>query len=101
MGTVAVVDQCRCPYRVGSDTAECGARVFRAYSENSWGDGVSSTIRVNITPGDLFRFSDYLRNEFDARPELIVAEDTCVISGGFTLRYLFELPGRDSVIIAS
>ena len=62
---------------------------------------MSSTIRVNIAPGDLLRLSDYLKNEFDARPELIVAEDTCAVSGGFTLRYFFELPGRDSVIIAS
>jgi Ni,Fe-hydrogenase III large subunit/Ni,Fe-hydrogenase III component G len=60
---------------------------------------VSATIRVNITPGDLLRFADYLRNEFGARPELIVAEDTVAVGGGFTLRYFFELPGRDSVII--
>jgi Ni,Fe-hydrogenase III large subunit/Ni,Fe-hydrogenase III component G len=63
---------------------------------------VSATIRVNIAPGDLLRFADYLRNEFDARPELIVAEDTCAeAGGGFTLRYFFELPGRSSVIIVT
>src|ERR1051325_7741019 len=99
MGTVAAVDQYRCPCRVGPDTAECGARVFRPYPENPWSDGVSSTIRVNITPGDLLRFSDYLRHAYDARPELIVAEDSCAKAGGFTLRYFFELPGRNSVLI--
>ncbi len=57
--------------------------------------------RVNITPATLFEFADNLRKQFDARPELIVAEDTRKESGGFTIRYLFELPGQDTFYVAS
>ena len=62
---------------------------------------MSATIRINIGPSDLVRIADYLRSEFDGRPELIVAEDTRAEAGGFTLRYFFELPGRDSTAIVS
>src|SRR5713226_4086220 len=62
---------------------------------------MSATIRINIGPGDLLRIADFLRSEFDGRPELIVAEDTRAEAGGFTLRYLFELPDRDSTAIVS
>jgi Ni,Fe-hydrogenase III large subunit/Ni,Fe-hydrogenase III component G len=62
---------------------------------------MSATIRINIGPTDLLRIADYLRGEFDARPELIVAEDTRAEADGFTVRYFFELPGRDTIAIVS
>ena len=45
--------------------------------------------------------ADDLRRRFDARPELILAEDTRAEGGAFTLRYLFELPGVKSILVAT
>jgi Ni,Fe-hydrogenase III large subunit/Ni,Fe-hydrogenase III component G len=58
-------------------------------------------VRVDVSPAVLLRFADYLTERFDARPELIVAEDTRDSVGGFTLRYIFELPGRDVFVTVS
>jgi Ni,Fe-hydrogenase III large subunit/Ni,Fe-hydrogenase III component G len=58
-------------------------------------------IRVTVSPTEFLGFADYLRNRFDGRPELIVAEDTRAETGGFTLRYVFELPGRDVFVVVS
>lgn len=45
--------------------------------------------------------ADYLKHRFQARPELVLAEDTRAASGKFTLRYLFELAGQDAIVIAT
>jgi len=62
---------------------------------------VSAQLRVTIAPGELLPFADFLRSHLNARPELIVAEDTRAASGGFTLRYIFELPGSDVFVLVS
>ena len=57
--------------------------------------------RVTVSSASLVRFADDLKRQFDARPELLVAEDTRAEGVGFTLRYVFQLPGRDMFVIAS
>ncbi len=57
--------------------------------------------RVTKASWELPEYADSLRKEFGARPELIVAEDTRQESGGFTIRYIFEAPGRDLFFVAS
>jgi len=58
-------------------------------------------LRVNVPPEKLTGFADYLQDAVHARPELIVAEDTRLKRGGFTLRYIFELDGASEFVIAS
>jgi Ni,Fe-hydrogenase III large subunit/Ni,Fe-hydrogenase III component G len=58
-------------------------------------------LRVCVPREVLTRFADYLRSEVRARPELIVAEDTRLEGGGFTLRYIFALDGAAEFIVAS
>jgi Ni,Fe-hydrogenase III large subunit/Ni,Fe-hydrogenase III component G len=62
---------------------------------------LSVLARVTVSAASLVGFADDLKRQFDARPELIVAEDTRAEGVGFTLRYVFELPGRDMFVIAS
>jgi Ni,Fe-hydrogenase III large subunit/Ni,Fe-hydrogenase III component G len=62
---------------------------------------VSTVHRVTVDPLSLLDFADNLRKQFDARPELIVAEDTRERSGGFTIRYIFEAPGQDTFFVVS
>jgi Ni,Fe-hydrogenase III large subunit/Ni,Fe-hydrogenase III component G len=62
---------------------------------------MSAAIRMVISPDELLVFADHLRNSFGGRPELILAEDTRAEAGGFTLRYFFELPGHDSIVLIS
>jgi Ni,Fe-hydrogenase III large subunit/Ni,Fe-hydrogenase III component G len=57
--------------------------------------------RTPISPGSLLDFADDLKARLNARPELILAEDTRAQSGVFTLRYIFEVPGQDNFVIAS
>jgi Ni,Fe-hydrogenase III large subunit/Ni,Fe-hydrogenase III component G len=58
-------------------------------------------LRVSVPREKLTILADYLRGEFNAHPELIVAEDTRLESGGFSLRYLFELENATAVVVAS
>jgi Ni,Fe-hydrogenase III large subunit/Ni,Fe-hydrogenase III component G len=58
-------------------------------------------LRVSVPRERLIGFADYLRAEVHARPELIVAEDTRLESGGFTLRYIFEIDGAAEFIVTS
>ena len=58
-------------------------------------------LRVSVPREKLTQFADYLRALTDARPELIVAEDTREENGGFTLRYIFELDLAAGVVVAS
>ena len=58
-------------------------------------------VGIEIRPASIGPLADYLRQRFDARPELILAEDTRSTAGGFTLRYVFELPGRDVFVRVS
>lgn len=58
-------------------------------------------VRVGVERDAIPVFAAYVRDRFEARPELIVAEDTRKERGTFTLRYLFELEGADLFIIAS
>jgi Ni,Fe-hydrogenase III large subunit/Ni,Fe-hydrogenase III component G len=46
-------------------------------------------------------FADDVKKQFNGQLGLMVAEDTRERSGGFTIRYIFEILGRDSFIIAS
>jgi formate hydrogenlyase subunit 5 len=62
---------------------------------------VSVISRVTVSAASLLDFADALKKEYGARPELIVAEDTRQQSGGFTLRYIFEVPDQDAFFIAS
>jgi Ni,Fe-hydrogenase III large subunit/Ni,Fe-hydrogenase III component G len=64
-------------------------------------DSASNEVRVTIAATELLQFADYLRSRFDGRPELIAAEDTRAETGGFTLRYIFELPGLDLFVVVS
>jgi Ni,Fe-hydrogenase III large subunit/Ni,Fe-hydrogenase III component G len=58
-------------------------------------------LRITIAPAEFVAFADFLHDRFAARPELMAAEDTRGQSGGFTLRYIFELPARDLFVIVS
>src|SRR5262245_14437259 len=64
-------------------------------------DSGHNEVRVTISPAEILGFADYLRERFNARPELIVAEDTRGEIGGFTLRYFFELPDSDIFVLVS
>ncbi|MBZ5554510.1 MAG: NADH-quinone oxidoreductase subunit C [Acidobacteriia bacterium] len=58
---------------------------------------------VRITGGrDLIvPVAEWLRDRYQARPEMIWAEDTRAEEGSFTLRYLFEVEGADAFILLS
>lgn len=58
-------------------------------------------LRVTVARATLGRFADYLRALNHARPELILAEDTRIETGGFTLRYIFALESAADLVIAS
>jgi Ni,Fe-hydrogenase III large subunit/Ni,Fe-hydrogenase III component G len=58
-------------------------------------------LRVSVPREKLTGFADYLQDAVQARPELIVAEDTRLEGGGFTLRYIFALDGAAEFVIAS
>ncbi|MBE7552509.1 MAG: NADH-quinone oxidoreductase subunit C [Anaerolineales bacterium] len=58
-------------------------------------------IRLTVPRHQLPALAGYLRDQFRARPELIVAEDTRAGSGHFTLRYIFEFEAADVFVIAS
>jgi Ni,Fe-hydrogenase III large subunit/Ni,Fe-hydrogenase III component G len=58
-------------------------------------------LRVTVPREKLTGFADYLQDAGRARPELIVAEDTRLEGGGFTLRYIFALDGAADFVVAS
>jgi Ni,Fe-hydrogenase III large subunit/Ni,Fe-hydrogenase III component G len=58
-------------------------------------------LRVEVPRQKLIEFADYLRGIHHAHPELIVAEDTRLEIGGFTLRYIFALEHGAELVIAS
>jgi Ni,Fe-hydrogenase III large subunit/Ni,Fe-hydrogenase III component G len=58
-------------------------------------------LRVSVPRESLTAFADYLRAEVHARPELIVAEDSRLDTGAFTLRYIFDINAAAAFIIAS
>jgi Ni,Fe-hydrogenase III large subunit/Ni,Fe-hydrogenase III component G len=58
-------------------------------------------LRVSVPCERLTGFADHLRAEVHARPELIVAEDTRLEAGAFTLRYIFEVGGATGFVVAS
>ena len=61
----------------------------------------SRELRITIPRAKLMQVAERLQKEFRARPELILAEDTRSESGGFTLRYIFELDGAPELVIVS
>ena len=61
----------------------------------------SRTVRITVPPDDIPGLADQISDRFDGRPELIAAEDTRGKAGGFTLRYIFELPGHDCFVVVS
>ncbi|MEW6209945.1 MAG: NADH-quinone oxidoreductase subunit C [Acidobacteriota bacterium] len=58
-------------------------------------------VRVTVRRERIVELADYLRDRFNGRPELILAEDTRARRGAFTLRYIFELEGADLFVVAS
>ena len=58
-------------------------------------------LRVSVPREKLTGFADYLQDAVHARPELIVAEDTRLELGGFTLRYIFAVEGVAEFVVAS
>jgi Ni,Fe-hydrogenase III large subunit/Ni,Fe-hydrogenase III component G len=58
-------------------------------------------VRIMLPRTRILALADFLARRFQARPELILAEDTRAASGNFTLRYIFELEGQDAFIIAT
>src|SRR6516225_1518246 len=58
-------------------------------------------LRVTVPRAKLMQVAERLQDEFHARPELILAEDTRLEDSDFTLRYIFELDGAAELIVAS
>src|SRR5262249_45135512 len=58
-------------------------------------------VRLKIDRDGILQVADYLRDRFEARPQLILAEDTRAALGAFTLRYVFELANSDVFVIVS
>ena len=56
---------------------------------------------VTVSSASLMEFADDVQNQFNGELRLMVAEDTRDQSGGFTIRYVFEIMGRDTFIVAS
>ncbi len=56
-------------------------------------------VRVCLARERIPALADFLRDQFQARPELILAEDTRATRGDFTLRYIFELEGADAFVV--
>jgi Ni,Fe-hydrogenase III large subunit/Ni,Fe-hydrogenase III component G len=61
----------------------------------------SREVRVTVKRERIPELADYLRDRFNGRPELILAEDTRAERGAFTLRYVFELGGADLFVVVS
>lgn len=61
----------------------------------------SREVRLTVDRKDLPALTDYLRDRFDARPELIVAEDVRHRNEQFKLRYVFEIGGTDGFVTAT
>ena len=58
-------------------------------------------VRVTLKREGIPALTDYLRDRFGGRPELVLAEDDRPGRGEFTLRYIFEIEGADVFVIAS
>jgi Ni,Fe-hydrogenase III large subunit/Ni,Fe-hydrogenase III component G len=58
-------------------------------------------LRVSLPRASLTALADYLRAQVHGCPELIVAEDTRLEAGAFTLRYIFAIDGAAGFVIAS
>ena len=58
-------------------------------------------MRVSLPRDKLTGLADYLQDAVHARPELILAEDTRLEGGSFTLRYIFELERAAEFVVAS
>lgn len=58
-------------------------------------------VRVTVPRENIPALADVLRDQWQARPELILAEDTRAVTGNFTLRYIFELEGQDAFVLAT
>jgi len=62
---------------------------------------VSVVHEVTLSSASLMEFADDVQKQFNGQLGLMVAEDTREQSGGFTIRYIFEILGRDTFIVAS
>jgi Ni,Fe-hydrogenase III large subunit/Ni,Fe-hydrogenase III component G len=88
-------------------TVEEKRRIVTTIKDYGWADirvdrvSRPNEIRVTVASIEFLGFADYLRDRFDARPELIAAEDTRAETGGFTMRHIFELPGFDAFVVVS
>ena len=58
-------------------------------------------LRVSVPREKLTGLADYLQDAVHARPELILAEDTRLEAGDFTLRYIFALGRNAGFVVAS
>lgn len=58
-------------------------------------------VRIVLPRSRILSLADYLARRFQARPAVILAQDTRASSDHFTLRYIFELEGQDTFIVAT
>ncbi|HLG13761.1 MAG TPA: NADH-quinone oxidoreductase subunit C [Blastocatellia bacterium] len=61
----------------------------------------SREVRVSCRRENIPVLADYLRDRFNARPELILAEDARAECGQFRLRYIFEIEGADVFVVVT
>ena len=66
-----------------------------------WKHARRREIRVTVAREKIPALADFLRDHFQARPELVLAEDTRARGGDFTWRGLFELEGADAIVVVS
>jgi formate hydrogenlyase subunit 5 len=58
-------------------------------------------VRIVLPLNRIVSLADFLAHRFQARPELILAEDTRRSAEHFTLRYIFALDGHDAFVIVT
>lgn len=58
-------------------------------------------IWVTVNRQHIPALADFLHDRFNARPELILAEDTRQERGSFSLRYIFEVEGSDVFVVVT
>ncbi len=85
----------------GRDEVLAAVREFDLPGIRLVASSASNEVRLDADPAEFIGFADFLRKRLDARPEMIFAEDTREATGGFTLRYIFELPDCDVFVIVS
>src|SRR5262249_11063404 len=83
------------------DVAGRSPGVSRRCFKNCRGVAVSIIHEVSLSSASLLEFADDVKNQFNGHLAFMVAEDTRQRSGGFTIRYIFEILDGDTFIVAS